>query len=71
MNLPKSFVLRLLLLIIAFCLFAQVSLAQRKPEPQPAQGDVIRINTELVQTDVMIFDKQGRFVEGLLPEQLN
>lgn len=30
---------------------------------------MLRINTELVQTDVMVFDKQGRFVEGLQPEQ--
>jgi VWFA-related protein len=31
--------------------------------------DVVRIKTELVQTDVMVFDKQGRFVSGLRPEQ--
>ena len=36
---------------------------------QPDQADVIRINTELVQTDVMVFDKQGRFVDGLQPEE--
>jgi len=30
---------------------------------------VIRVNTELVQTDVMVFDKDGHFVEGLKPEQ--
>jgi VWFA-related protein len=28
----------------------------------------VRIKTELVQTDVMIFDKQGHFVDGLRPE---
>ncbi|HKQ53728.1 MAG TPA: VWA domain-containing protein, partial [Pyrinomonadaceae bacterium] len=40
--------------------------------PVRAQGpdeDVLRIKTELVQTDLMVFDKQGRFVEGLSPEQ--
>ena len=31
--------------------------------------DVLRITTELVQTDVSVFDKQGRFVDGLRPEQ--
>jgi VWFA-related protein len=36
---------------------------------QPHDDDVIRINTELVQTDVMVFDKKGRFVSGLNPEQ--
>jgi VWFA-related protein len=30
---------------------------------------VLRINTELVQTDVMVFDKKGSFVSGLKPEQ--
>ncbi len=38
-----------------------------KPRPPPAkpQDDVVRVYTELVQTDVMVFDKQGRFVNGL------
>jgi len=30
---------------------------------------VIKVNTELVQTDVMVFDKQGHFVDGLQREQ--
>jgi VWFA-related protein len=30
---------------------------------------VVRVNTDLVQTDVMVFDKQGRFVDGLKREQ--
>lgn len=35
-----------------------------------AQDDeVVRVNAELVQTDVMVFDKQGRFIEGLQPSQ--
>jgi VWFA-related protein len=34
------------------------------------QGDeVVRIKTELVQTDVTVVDRQGRFVEGLSREQ--
>jgi VWFA-related protein len=32
------------------------------------QDDVVRINTELVQTDVMVFDKHGNFVSGLRPQ---
>ena len=31
--------------------------------------DVVRVNTELVQTDVMVFDKKGQFVDGLQREQ--
>jgi len=45
---------------------------QNQPPPPPAtaqtqaQGDeVIRVNTELVQTDVTVFDKKGRFVDQL------
>jgi len=33
--------------------------------PQKPPDDVVRVYTELVQTDVMVFDKQGRFVDGL------
>src|SRR6185295_6662922 len=43
--------------------------AQTKPAPSPEQDDVIRVNTELVQTDVMVFDKKGQFVDGLKAEQ--
>src|SRR5262252_8203852 len=37
--------------------------------PQPPADDVILINTELVQTGVMVFDKKGGFVRNLKPEQ--
>src|SRR5215813_15532610 len=36
--------------------------------PQKPQEDVVRVYTELVQTDVMVFDKSGKFVNGLKPE---
>ena len=42
---------------------------QAKPEPSGEAPDVIKFDTSLVQTDVMVFDKSGRFVEGLKPEQ--
>jgi len=41
--------------------------AAKKPPTQV--DDVVRITTELVQTDLTVLDKQGRFVEGLRPEQ--
>lgn len=44
--------------------------AQTKPQsPSEPQDDVIRVNTELVQTDVMVFDKKGHFVDGLKADQ--
>jgi len=41
---------------------------QTKPETRE-QDDVIRVDTTLVQTDVMVFDKKGHFVDGLRPDQ--
>lgn len=48
-------------------LSAQVLVAQQDRKPQTGD-DVLRISTELVQTGVSVFDKQGRFVEGLTKE---
>ena len=42
--------------------------AQTTTRPQRPQDDVVRVYTELVQTDVMVFDKSGRFVDGLTKE---
>lgn len=44
--------------------FWSTTLAQTTP-PAKSQDDVVRVYTELVQTDVMVFDKQGKFVNGL------
>lgn len=38
---------------------------QAQPDSQSRQDDVVRVNTELVQTDVMVFDKKGRFIDQL------
>jgi len=53
-----------LLLFVASNAAAQTTQAP----PQKPQDDVVRVYTELVQTDVMVFDKQGRFVNGLTKE---
>lgn len=61
--------------IVCLCLLALNAQAQKKkptPTPTPAaieQDDVVRVSTELVQTDVTVFDKDGKFVSGLKPEQ--
>ena len=46
---------------------SQEMLGQTKTQtPKPKQpDDVVRVKTELVQTDITVIDKQGRFVEGL------
>src|ERR1044071_1810713 len=55
------------LLLSLFLLTAwSATSAQTTPAPSPKpQEDVVRVYTELVQTDVMVFDKQGKFVNNL------
>jgi len=49
--------------------WAVVHAQQPQPQPTPPpRDDVVRVYTELVQTDVMVFDKQGRFVKDLTRE---
>jgi VWFA-related protein len=48
-----------------------VSSAAQQPSPTPTpEPDVIRVQTDLVQTDVMVFDKAKTFVGGLKSDQL-
>lgn len=54
----------LISVIILLGVVAAVSSQTLKQDP-----DVVRVDTELVQTGVMVFDKDGRFVDGLAPEQ--
>jgi hypothetical protein len=43
---------------------------ERQPKEITQQTDkVVRIGTDLLQTDVMVFDRQGHFVDGLKREQ--
>ncbi len=58
--------IRITLLSTAGLLLATFIAAQ---QPQRRGDDVIRVNTELVQTDFMVFDKQGNFVDGLKSDQ--
>lgn len=48
--------------VVVLCMGACVAQAQ---EQKAQSDDVIRVNTELVQTAVTVLDKQGRFVTGL------
>jgi VWFA-related protein len=56
---------KLTTIILALSLFVTLAVGQ---EPRPTD-DVIRITTELVQTGVVVLDKQGKFVDGLKPEE--
>lgn len=58
--------------MLACLLIVSVAFAQEpvNPPTQSSQDiEVVRVSTELVQTDVMVFDKQGHFVDGLQREQ--
>ncbi len=60
----------LVVLVIASAISAPTARAQRpQPTERQDQPDVLRVTTELVQTDVMVFDRQGRFVDDLTREQ--
>jgi len=66
-------VLQPLLILLSVCVSA-ASLPVQNPTGQqgrkPAKTDsTIRVRVGLVQTDVTVFDKQGRFVEGLNQDQ--
>ncbi len=55
--------------LICALIFTQPAWAQQPQEPrQQDQPEVVRVYTELVQTDVMVFDRQGRFVNDLKRE---
>ena len=54
-------------------LVASAALAQEQVNQSPRRAsqdiEVVRVSTELVQTDVMVFDKDGHFVDGLQRDQ--
>jgi len=61
------------LLLAALCALAPCLRARAQGPPTPKQDDeeIVRISTDLVQTDVMVFDRDGKFVDGLRPEQFD
>jgi VWFA-related protein len=58
---------KLVLVASVACLLLSAPLTQGQTEP-PAQDDVVRVFTQLVQTDLMVFDRKGNFVNGLKRE---
>jgi VWFA-related protein len=57
-----------ILILISACVVS-VSHATAQEQNPPGQEDVLRVDTVLVQTDVMVFDKKGNFVDGLKRDQ--
>ncbi len=54
-------------LLVFFCLtvLSAGPASAQQQRPQQPSDDVLRINTDLVQTAVTVLDKKGKFVEGL------
>jgi VWFA-related protein len=56
-------------IIVCLCAFLSGAHGQQASVTPEQTEDVLRINADLAQTDVMVFDKQGRFIDNLKPEQ--
>src|SRR5687767_12962867 len=66
-----ALLLKVLMCLLLFAVLAAAQQTQSKPSPSPSPEqteDVIRVYTELRQTDVMVFDSKGQFVNGLTRE---
>jgi VWFA-related protein len=63
--------LKIFVFTVCFISSTAFVLAQKPAPTKPTEpaDDVIRVNTELVQTDVTVVDKKGRVITGLKPEQ--
>ena len=52
-------------MVLAFIEPSALAQTPEQQTPSKPPDEVVKVFTELVQTDVMVFDKQGRFVNGL------
>lgn len=55
-------------LTLMLCVFVRVAAGRQEVGGGQGAEEVVRVNAELVQTGVSVFDKQGRFVDGLKKE---
>jgi VWFA-related protein len=54
--------------ILIWVLTLSLNIQAQTGSRSQTQSDVVRVFTDLVQTDVMVFDKEGRFADGLRRE---
>ncbi|MFN2578430.1 MAG: VWA domain-containing protein [Pyrinomonadaceae bacterium] len=69
MSYNTSFAKRLVLPLLTLSVLQAGQLARAQQPQKPPADDVLRVNTELVQTAVTVIDKQGHFVDGLTRDQ--
>ncbi|HEX8247744.1 MAG TPA: hypothetical protein VF599_06215, partial [Pyrinomonadaceae bacterium] len=48
---------------LAFFIFAVLDAQGQAPTPTPAKEEIISVRTDLIQTNVTVFDKNNLFVE--------
>jgi VWFA-related protein len=58
-----------LILVAAACQVLGLQISAQTQTPPKSSDEVVRVNTDLIQTDVMVFDRQGNFVDGLKRDQ--
>ena len=73
---PVTDCARVVLLVAAALCFASAAIGQdrtpqdKKQKPSAASPEeIVRVNSSLVQTDITVLDKQGRFARGLTADQ--
>lgn len=71
MKLTRIPIFPTILIAALSALLTQTTFGQQPGAKPPAEqvDDVVRVNTELVQSDVTVVDKQGHFVDGLQAAQ--
>ena len=70
MNIRNNFTARnFAVAFLAFFIFASNVFGQN-PTPTP-ESDLIRVNTDLIQTNITVLDKNKRFVDGLKAERFD
>jgi VWFA-related protein len=65
----KSRRLRLLAALLTISVLCVYGRSQESPKQRQQKEEVIRVNTDLVQTDLTVIDKRGRFASGLKADQ--
>ncbi len=66
---PTSFRIPFTTLCLATLLVISGGAASAQQTANPRDSDILRINTDLVQTAITVLDKNGQFVDGLQREQ--
>src|SRR5262252_2359712 len=70
-GLTRSAIISLIAVVWTIALLPAVRAQTNPQKPAAPPDDIIRVDTDLVQTDVMVFDKQGHFVDGLKADQFD